>query len=32
LGDYLDVLEARRKSLGKSTLTQAEAERRYGVK
>jgi len=32
LEDYLDVLEARRKSLGKSTLTQAEAERRYGVK
>ena len=32
LEDYLDILEARRKSLGKSTLTQAEVERRYGAK
>ena len=32
LEDYLDILEARRKSLGKSTLTQAEAECRYSVK
>ena len=32
LGDCLDILKARRKSLGESTLTQAEAERRYGVK
>ena len=30
--DYLDVLEARRKSLGKPLLTQAQAERRYAAK
>jgi len=28
----LDILKARPKSLGESTLTQAETERRYGVK
>ena len=30
--DYLDVLEARRKSLGKPLITQAQAERRYAAK
>ena len=30
--DYLDILEARRKSLGKPQLTQAQAERRYAAK
>ena len=30
--DYLDVLEARRRSLGKLQLTQAQAERRYTAK
>ena len=32
LEDYLDVLEARRKSLGKKTYTQAEMEARYAAK
>jgi hypothetical protein len=32
LEDYLDVLEARRKSLGKKTYTQAEMEERYAAK
>jgi hypothetical protein len=32
LEDYLDILEARRKSIGKATLTQAEVERRYVTK
>jgi non-homologous end joining protein Ku len=32
LEDYLDVLEARRKSLGKKTCTQAEMEARYAAK
>jgi hypothetical protein len=32
LEDYLDVLEARRRALGKRTYTQAEMERRYTVK
>ena len=31
LDDYLDVLDARRRSLGKRTYTQAEMEKRYGV-
>ena len=30
--DYLDVLEARRRSLGKPRLTQAQVEKRYAVK
>ena len=30
--DYLDVLEARRKSLGKPLLTLAQVERRYVAK
>ena len=29
LEDYLDVLEARRKSAGKPTYTQSEMEKRY---
>jgi hypothetical protein len=32
LEDYLDVLEARRRSLGKRTYTQAEMEKRYAAK
>lgn len=32
LEDHLDIFEARRKSLGKPTLTQAEMERRYATK
>jgi acetolactate synthase small subunit len=32
LEDYLDVLEARRQSLGKKTYTQAEMEARYAAK
>jgi ubiquinone biosynthesis protein UbiJ len=32
LEDYLDVLEARRKSLGKKTYTQVEMETRYAAK
>ncbi len=32
LEDHLDILEARRKSLGKPKLTQAQAERRYTAK
>ena len=32
LEDYLDVLEARRRSLGKKTLTQNEMEKRYANK
>ena len=31
LEDYLDVLEARRDSLGKKTVTQAEMEKRFGL-
>jgi ubiquinone biosynthesis protein UbiJ len=31
LEDYLDVLEARRRSLGKKTYTQAEMEMRYAA-
>ena len=30
--DYLDILEARRKSLGRNALTQAQAGRRYASK
>ena len=30
--DYLDILEARRRALGKPQLTQAQAERRYAAK
>ena len=30
--DYLDILEARRRSLGKPRLTQAQVEKRYAVK
>jgi hypothetical protein len=29
LEDYLDVLEARRRAIGKPTLTQTEMEKRY---
>ena len=29
--DYLDLLEARRRSLGKPLLTQAQAHRRYAA-
>lgn len=32
LEDYLDVLEARRRSLGKKNYTQAEMEARYAAK
>ncbi len=32
LEDYLDVLEARKNSIGKKTFTQAEMERRYAGK
>jgi len=32
LEDYLDVLEARGKSLGKKTYTQTEMEARYAAK
>jgi len=32
LEDYLDVLEARRRAIGKRTYTQAEMERRYAAK
>ncbi|HZL13098.1 MAG TPA: hypothetical protein VFC85_03045 [Verrucomicrobiae bacterium] len=32
LGDYLDVLEARQRALGKKTYTQAEMEARYAIK
>lgn len=32
LEDYLDVLEARRRAIGKRTYTQAEMERRYVAK
>jgi hypothetical protein len=32
LEDYLDVLEARQRSLGKKTYTQAEMEARYAAK
>jgi hypothetical protein len=32
LEDYLDILEARRQSIGKPRQTQAQVERRYGVK
>jgi Skp family chaperone for outer membrane proteins len=32
LEDYLDVLEARRRSVGKRTYTQADMERRYVTK
>lgn len=32
LEDYLDVLEARRRAMGKRTYTQAEMERRYAAK
>ena len=32
LEDYLDVLEARRRALGKKTLTQSEMEKRYANK
>ena len=32
LEDYLDILEARRRSLGKKTYTQAEMEARYSAK
>ena len=32
LEDYLDILEARRQSLGKKTYTQAEMEARYAAK
>jgi hypothetical protein len=32
LGDYLDVLEARKKSMGRKTLSQADMERRYAAK
>jgi phage shock protein A len=32
LEDYLDVLEARRSSLGKKTFSQADMERRYAGK
>jgi hypothetical protein len=32
LEDYLDVLEARKNSLGKKTYTQAEMEARYAAK
>jgi Skp family chaperone for outer membrane proteins len=31
LEDYLDVLEARRRALGKRTYTQAEMEKRYSA-
>ena len=30
--DYIDILEARRKSLGKPRLTHAQVEKRYAVK
>ncbi len=30
--DYLDILEARRRSLGKPLLTQTQVERRYTAK
>ena len=29
--DYLDILEARRRSLGKPRLTQAQVEKRYAA-
>lgn len=32
LDDYLNVLEARRRAVGKRTHTQAEMEKRYRVK
>lgn len=32
LMDYLDVISARQRSLGKRTFTQEEMERRYRVK
>jgi phage shock protein A len=32
LEDYLDILEARKNSLGGKTFTQAEMERRYAGK
>jgi hypothetical protein len=32
LHDYLDVLEARKNSLGKKTFSQAEMKRRYAGK
>jgi uncharacterized coiled-coil DUF342 family protein len=32
LDDYLDVLEARRRAVGKRTHTQAQMEKRYRVK
>ena len=31
LEDYLDVLQARRRAIGKPTYTQAEMEKRYRV-
>jgi phage shock protein A len=32
LEDYLDILEARKNSIGKKTFSQAEMERRYAGK
>ncbi|HEX4350461.1 MAG TPA: hypothetical protein VH251_08740 [Verrucomicrobiae bacterium] len=32
LEDYLDILEARKNSMGKKTFSQAEMERRYAGK
>ena len=32
LEDYLDVLEARRQSVGKKKMTQAEMEKRFAIK
>lgn len=32
LEDYLDILEARRQSLGKKTHTQAEMKTRFAIK
>lgn len=32
LEDYLDVLEARRRAIGKPALTQSEVEKRYATR